>query len=286
MDDGFTLVEILVAIVIAGVLAAVVVVGVGTLVDTAATAGCTASADAARAARHSHFATTGAQPTTLAEMVDAGVLDLADGVTLDDAGTSMLGDGWVLTIEPGTPPTFSCSDTAATTTTSTTTTSTTTTAVPNLPVPMTGPTLTGWMNDPANFQLYVYDSAASCPTGGWATVAALDVRMSMTDFVPSAGLVWSRLDDGRGPASGTITSAGPTSWISVAEDGSTPTWLTKQVSGTNTAYSATPGQDRVHLEARATYRCPAAGTELVKTWTATIEPGSLPGGNLNSVMTD
>lgn len=110
-DRGFTMVEILIAIVLVGILSAVVVVGVSRLTSMGSGAGCTASNDAARAAARSYWASTTGQADTFTDLIGAGVLDLASGVTIDADGLTATGDGWTLTLTPGTgqrPPTFSC----------------------------------------------------------------------------------------------------------------------------------------------------------------------------------
>lgn len=113
-DDGFTLVEIVVAIVLVGVLSAVVVVGVGRLTSQGADAACTASKDAARAGVTVYQGSNLAYPTTLTEMTSGApaALSLPSGVTVDGSGLVATGDGWTLTMVPGSaggPPTFVCS---------------------------------------------------------------------------------------------------------------------------------------------------------------------------------
>src|SRR4051794_15373684 len=124
-DDGFTLVEILIAIVLVGVLSAVVVVGISSLTSKGSAAACTASLDAARTGSTAYYASNAAYPTTLVEMTSATPpsLNLPGGVTLNSvaaganpAGTVATGSGWTLTMVAGTngnPPTFSCGSGAA-----------------------------------------------------------------------------------------------------------------------------------------------------------------------------
>ena len=110
-DRGFTLVEILVAIVLVGILTAVVVVGVGSLTKQGAAAACSSSLDAARAASTGHLTSTGAYPTTFTAMTSSNALSLPSGVSIDSTGTAASGNGWTLTLAPGTgggPPSFSC----------------------------------------------------------------------------------------------------------------------------------------------------------------------------------
>lgn len=112
-DGGFTLVEIVVAIVLVGILSAVVVVGVGTLTAQGSDAGCTASADAARAGAKVFWTTAARQPVTFTEMASSGALDLGSGVGLDDDGRVASGDGWTLVMVPGadgSAPSFTCTD--------------------------------------------------------------------------------------------------------------------------------------------------------------------------------
>ena len=108
-DRGFTLVEILISIVLVGILSAVVVVGIGSLTSNGSNAACLASADAAKAATTIHLTNTGATATTIKEMVDLGELSLPAGVTLDSTGLIASGNGWTMTMKPGTSPTFGCS---------------------------------------------------------------------------------------------------------------------------------------------------------------------------------
>ena len=61
-NEGFTLVEILIAIVVVGILAAVAIVGINSLTDTGKDSACKASADAARAASAAYFANNAAYP--------------------------------------------------------------------------------------------------------------------------------------------------------------------------------------------------------------------------------
>jgi prepilin-type N-terminal cleavage/methylation domain-containing protein len=131
-DQGFTLIEIVIAIVLVGVLSAVAVVGVGQLTDKASSASCTASADAARAAVAPYLATHGAYPSTFTQLTASGsgspaALELPSSVAV--AAQSLSTSGWTLTMTPASPPTFACitdgppaslarAATAATTTTS------------------------------------------------------------------------------------------------------------------------------------------------------------------------
>jgi prepilin-type N-terminal cleavage/methylation domain-containing protein len=112
-DEGFTLIEIVIAIVLVGILSAVAVVGIGSLTDKGSSAACTASADAAKAATVVHFASTGEYPADLSAMTDSKFpsLTLPEGVTVDKGGLTTTGASWTLsmTVDAGRPPTFSCS---------------------------------------------------------------------------------------------------------------------------------------------------------------------------------
>ena len=113
-DDGFTLVEILIAIVLVGVLSAVVVVGVGSLTSKGSAAGCSASKDAARTAASAQWASTGAYPTTLTAMTAStpATLTLPSGTSIDGSGLVLTGSGWTMTMTPGAgggPPSLLCS---------------------------------------------------------------------------------------------------------------------------------------------------------------------------------
>lgn len=109
-DDGFTLVEILVAIVLVGILSAVVVVGVRSITDEGAAASCAASRDAAQVGATAYWTEHLTQPATFGDMVTAGTLELSDGVTVDAGGLVATGEGWTLHLESGPAGvTFTCS---------------------------------------------------------------------------------------------------------------------------------------------------------------------------------
>jgi prepilin-type N-terminal cleavage/methylation domain-containing protein len=114
-DEGFTLIEILIAIVLVGILSAVAVVGISNLVSKGGTSACTASADASKAASAVYFASNNAYPTTFTQLTTAGTdgapLAVPTGAKVTD--TTMT-KGWVLTMTPGTSgaaPTFACTNT-------------------------------------------------------------------------------------------------------------------------------------------------------------------------------
>jgi prepilin-type N-terminal cleavage/methylation domain-containing protein len=110
-DDGFTLVEIVIAIVLVGILSAVAVVGIGSLTSKGNTSACQASLDAAKAAVVVHLASNGSYPATLTAMTTgtSPAYTLPSGVTVAPSGLSTTGANWTLTMTPGQPPTFACS---------------------------------------------------------------------------------------------------------------------------------------------------------------------------------
>jgi prepilin-type N-terminal cleavage/methylation domain-containing protein len=116
-DDGFTLVELLIAIVVVGVLTAVAVLGITGVVDKGETSACQASADAAKAASSVFYANTGSSsfPADFHSLIAPKVLyEIPNGVTPQVPGVgdvALVGKGWTLEMTPGTasqPPTFSC----------------------------------------------------------------------------------------------------------------------------------------------------------------------------------
>lgn len=128
VEHGFTLIEVLIAVVLVGILAAVAVVAVGQLTDKAAAATCEQSADASRVATTSYYADHLRYPETFTELSAAtngvgGALVVPAGVTA--AGSSLAGPSWALTMEPGSPPTFTCGPRSAAGASTTSTTSTT-----------------------------------------------------------------------------------------------------------------------------------------------------------------
>jgi prepilin-type N-terminal cleavage/methylation domain-containing protein len=112
-DQGFTLVEILIAIVVVGILAAVVVVGISSLTSKGNSTACTASRDAAIAGATVHYANTGAYPAKLTDMTGASPaeLTLPSSVTINAAGLIATNGTWNLTMTAGASgaaPTFVC----------------------------------------------------------------------------------------------------------------------------------------------------------------------------------
>jgi type IV pilus assembly protein PilA len=119
-EKGFTLIELLIAIVVVGILAAVAIVGIAGLTNTGSKSACTASADAAKAASAAYYANQApnAWPATLKAMAtqtavtnSPPVWELPSGRTLADfdaSGQTLAGNGWHLTMTPGSGPTFAC----------------------------------------------------------------------------------------------------------------------------------------------------------------------------------
>lgn len=110
-DNGFTLVEILIAIVLVGILSAVVVVGISNLTSKGSASACSASLDASKAASTVYFASSGAFPTTFTQMVSNNALTLPTGTTVGGAGVTVAGSGWTLRMTPGSggaAPTYAC----------------------------------------------------------------------------------------------------------------------------------------------------------------------------------
>src|SRR6478735_6729127 len=70
-DEGFTLIEILLAIVLVGILAAVAVVGISNLVSKGSSSACQSSADSAKAASTVYFATNSRYPANFTELTTA-----------------------------------------------------------------------------------------------------------------------------------------------------------------------------------------------------------------------
>lgn len=110
-EDGFTLVEILIAIVVVGVLAAVAIIGINSLTKTGSDSACKSSADAANAAAAAYFAAnSNTWPTSIAQMVTGGQYVTPSGANV--SGTTMTVGSWTLTMTgaSGTAgPRFTCS---------------------------------------------------------------------------------------------------------------------------------------------------------------------------------
>jgi prepilin-type N-terminal cleavage/methylation domain-containing protein len=111
-DEGFTLIEILIAIVLVGILSAVAVVGISNLVSKGSSSACSASKDAATAASAVYFASNAnAYPTTFTQLTTApAALSVPTGVVMTDT-TLKSGTSWTLTMTAGSgtnAPTFVC----------------------------------------------------------------------------------------------------------------------------------------------------------------------------------
>lgn len=112
-EDGFTLVEILVAIVLVGILGSVAVVGIGAVVQRGQTASCQTSKDAATTGLVAHLTSTGGYPASFHDMVNAGVMSMPNDATIDAAGITLSTERWRLVFTPGSgasPPAVACSD--------------------------------------------------------------------------------------------------------------------------------------------------------------------------------
>jgi hypothetical protein len=118
-DEGFTLVEILIAIVVVGILAAVAIVGINSLTSTGNKSACTASGDAAKAAAAAYYANNnGVYPTDFNQFTSAAGATskefvLPTGATIASTTTISGNSGkWTLTMTAGAngnSPTFACS---------------------------------------------------------------------------------------------------------------------------------------------------------------------------------
>lgn len=112
-NDGFTLIEILIAIVVVGILSAVVVIGISSLTSKGNKTACTASRDAAIAATNVHYVAAGSYPATLTAMTTASPaeLTLPSGVSVAAGNVATTGATWTLTMTPGVggaAPTYVC----------------------------------------------------------------------------------------------------------------------------------------------------------------------------------
>jgi prepilin-type N-terminal cleavage/methylation domain-containing protein len=128
-DDGFTLIEILIAIVLVGILSAVAVVGISNLVSKGTASACSASRDAAKAASAVYFTSNAnTYPLTFNQLTTVGTggaaLTLPSGATINSLasvspavptgiapGLQVTSGNWYLTmtVNSGAAPSFSCS---------------------------------------------------------------------------------------------------------------------------------------------------------------------------------
>ena len=130
-DNGFTLVESLIAIVLVGILSAVVVVSISNLTSKGAKSACNASLDAAKAGTVVYYTSNTAYPTRLAQLTTAtgtgvtavpAALTLPSGVAVNTVAVTgafpaaigmqaSSGTAWYLTMTAGVngaAPTFVC----------------------------------------------------------------------------------------------------------------------------------------------------------------------------------
>jgi len=117
-DEGFTLVEILIAIVLVGILSVVVIVGISNLTSSGSKSACTASLDAAKAGTVAYFASNNKYPINFTELTPAvnpalvlptGSVIAPDGLQVTPTATN---PNWTLTMTAGATgvaPTFACS---------------------------------------------------------------------------------------------------------------------------------------------------------------------------------
>ena len=110
-DEGFTLVEILIAIVLVGILSTVAVVGISSLTSKGSKSACTASHDASKAAATVYYADQSAYPTTFTDMTSIDALTLPTDAKVSEDGLTVTGSGWTLVMsgKGDTMPTFTCS---------------------------------------------------------------------------------------------------------------------------------------------------------------------------------
>jgi len=94
IEQGFTLVELLIVIVILGILAGIVVFAVGNLTSGAKTSACSAEKSTISTALEAYKAQTGSYPTQAAAVASGGAghvaLDLLDGGVAAPAGVGTL----------------------------------------------------------------------------------------------------------------------------------------------------------------------------------------------------
>ena len=102
-DEGFTLIEILIAIVVVGILSAVVVIGISSLTSKGNSTACGTSKDAAVAAAVVHYANTGSYPLKMSDMTTASPVELAlpSNITVAAGGMATTGATWTLTMTAG-----------------------------------------------------------------------------------------------------------------------------------------------------------------------------------------
>lgn len=90
IEQGFTLVELLIVIVILGILSGIVVFAVGNVTTNAKTNACATEKATVSTALEAYKAVTGAYPTALAAGTGHHAIDLLDGVVAAPAGVGTL----------------------------------------------------------------------------------------------------------------------------------------------------------------------------------------------------
>lgn len=101
-DDGFTLIEILIAIVLVGILSAVAVVGISNLVSKGGTSACNATRDAATAASTVYYASNATYPINFTALT-TGNVTIPAALTLNppvQVGTSKPLELWSSSANP------------------------------------------------------------------------------------------------------------------------------------------------------------------------------------------
>jgi prepilin-type N-terminal cleavage/methylation domain-containing protein len=132
-DEGFTLVEILIAIVLVGILSVVVIVGISNLTSSGSKSACTASLDSAKAGSVAFYASSSPNryPANFTELTPAAnpALVLPSGAAVNTTalsttgtpvalanaavGMAVVGPSWQLTMTAGATgvaPTFACTN--------------------------------------------------------------------------------------------------------------------------------------------------------------------------------
>jgi type IV pilus assembly protein PilA len=100
-QQGFTLVELLIAIVVVGVLTAVAIVGIGALTNNGKSASCQATIDASRSAEAVYYANTGGHAADFTALTTGTNPPLQlNGGTHIVAGTptEVTANGWIITL--------------------------------------------------------------------------------------------------------------------------------------------------------------------------------------------
>jgi len=109
VEQGFTLVEVLIAVVLVGILSAVAVVGLAGVTKTGNKSACSTTVEAAKAAAATYYANTGAYPKTSgaapigfdALMAPPAVLSLPSGVSATANVMKPSNSSWSVTMTGG-----------------------------------------------------------------------------------------------------------------------------------------------------------------------------------------